>query len=123
MIVTTTNTLQTHRVLDYLGIVTGEAIQGAHIGRDILASFRDVFGGRSAAYEGSLREAREEALREMIQAAKARGADAVIGGCTEIPIVFEGDGFAVPVISSTNVLAARTLALALGHEPLPGAKK
>ena len=49
-----------------------------------------------------------------------RGADAIIGGCTEIPIVFEGDGFAVPVISSTNVLAARTLALALGREPLPG---
>ena len=48
-----------------------------------------------------------------------RGADAIIGGCTEIPIVFEGDGFTVPVIASTNVLARRTLALATGEDPLP----
>jgi len=47
------------------------------------------------------------------------GADVIIGGCTEIPIVFEGDDFAVPVIASTNVLASRTLALAMGDEPLP----
>ena len=47
------------------------------------------------------------------------GADAIIAGCTEIPIVFEGDGFAVPVIASTDVLARRTLALARGEEPLP----
>jgi aspartate racemase len=48
-----------------------------------------------------------------------QGADVIVGGCTEIPIVFEGAGFKVPVISSTNVLAARTLALARGSEPLP----
>ncbi len=51
------------------------------------------------------------------------GADVIIGGCTEIPIVFEGENFAVPVISSTNVLASRTLALAKGQEPLPGHSK
>ena len=65
-----------------------------------------------------------DVARDMEAVARAlvdRGADVVIGGCTEIPIVFEGDGFAVPVISSTNVLAARTLALGLGREPLPGA--
>jgi aspartate racemase len=67
-----------------------------------------------------------DVAREMEAVAEAlveQGADAVIGGCTEIPIVFEGDGFAVPVISSTNVLAARTLALALGREPLPVAEQ
>ncbi len=48
-----------------------------------------------------------------------RGADVIIGGCTEIPIVFEGENFVVPVISSTDVLASRTLALAKGQEPLP----
>jgi len=47
------------------------------------------------------------------------GADVIIGGCTEIPIVFEGHGFVVPVISSTNVLAERTIAFAKGHESLP----
>lgn len=49
----------------------------------------------------------------------AQGAQVIVGGCTEIPIVFEGDDFVVPVISSTNVLAQRTVALALGSEPLP----
>lgn len=47
------------------------------------------------------------------------GAEVIIGGCTEIPLVFAGDDFAVPVISSTNVLAERTVALAKGLEPLP----
>ena len=59
-------------------------------------------------------------MEAVAQSLVEQGADAVIGGCTEIPIVFEGDGFTVPVISSTNVLAARTLALGLGREPLPG---
>jgi aspartate racemase len=49
-----------------------------------------------------------------------RGAEVIIGGCTEIPIVFEGNDFVVPVISSTNVLAERTIAFAKGLEPLPG---
>lgn len=48
-----------------------------------------------------------------------RGAEAIIGGCTEIPIVFEGAGFHVPVISSTNVLAERTVAFAKGQQALP----
>ena len=49
-----------------------------------------------------------------------RGADVIIAGCTEIPIVFEGEGFAVPVISSTDVLARKTIRLARGEDPLPG---
>jgi aspartate racemase len=60
-----------------------------------------------------------EGMHAVAQALVERGADVIVGGCTEIPIVFEGDGFAVPVISSTNVLAARTLAFAQGSEPLP----
>jgi aspartate racemase len=49
-----------------------------------------------------------------------RGADVIIAGCTEIPIVFTGENLALPVISSTDVLARRTLSLAQGMEPLPG---
>jgi len=59
------------------------------------------------------------AMAAVAQTLVDRGAEVILGGCTEIPIVFEGVGFPVPVISSTNVLAARTLALALGREPLP----
>lgn len=47
------------------------------------------------------------------------GADVLIAGCTEIPIVFEGRGFSVPVVASTNVLAQRTLEFATGKVPLP----
>jgi uncharacterized protein YbjQ (UPF0145 family) len=61
------------------GIVCGEAIMGANVFRDILASITDVIGGRSGAYEGKLREARVIALSEMAAEAKALGADGVVG--------------------------------------------
>jgi len=60
-----------------------------------------------------------QGMESVAQSLVDRGADVIIGGCTEIPIVFEGDGFPVPVVASTNVLAARTLACARGLEPLP----
>jgi len=58
-------------------------------------------------------------MESIAQALVDQGAEVIVGGCTEIPIVFEGKDFVVPVISSTNVLAERTLALARGQEPLP----
>ena len=62
-----------------------------------------------------------DGMEAVARALVERGAEVIIAGCTEIPIVFEGEGFAVPVISSTNVLARKTLRLARGLEPLPGA--
>lgn len=78
MIITTTPTLEGHPVRDYLGIVTGEAIIGANIFKDLLAAVRDVVGGRSGAYERALSDAREQALREMARRATDRGANAVL---------------------------------------------
>ena len=63
---------------DYLGIVTGEAIIGANIFKDLFAAVRDVVGGRSAAYERALSDARAHALREMAERASDRGANAVV---------------------------------------------
>jgi uncharacterized protein YbjQ (UPF0145 family) len=103
VIITTTNTLQGRDVHDYLGIVTGEAIQGAHIGKDILAGIRDVFGGRSAAYENTLRAAREEALREMVHAARARGADAVIGVDIDYEVLGKAGGMLMVTAAGTAV--------------------
>lgn len=103
MIVSTTHALQGHHIDDYLGIVTGEAIQGAHIGRDILAGLRDVFGGRSGAYENTLRQAREEALREMVQAARARGADAVIGVDIDYEVLGKAGGMLLVTAAGTAV--------------------
>lgn len=78
MIITTTPTLEGHPVRDYLGIVTGEAIIGANIVKDLFAAVRDVVGGRAGAYERALSEARAHALREMAERAADRGANAVV---------------------------------------------
>ncbi|WP_067224695.1 heavy metal-binding domain-containing protein [Stappia indica] len=79
MLVTTTATLQNREIADYRGIVTGEAILGANIFKDLFAGIRDIVGGRSAAYEEELARARQIALEEMQQRAAQLGANAVIG--------------------------------------------
>src|SRR3954471_20402072 len=79
MIVTTTPTVEGKRIREYRGIVTGEAIMGANIFRDLFAGLRDIVGGRSAAYEKELRRARETAMAELAANAQELGANAVVG--------------------------------------------
>ena len=79
MIVSTTPSLEGRPIVAYLGIVTGEAILGANIFRDLFAGIRDIVGGRSAAYEAELGRARETALEEMQEKARDLGANAVVG--------------------------------------------
>jgi uncharacterized protein YbjQ (UPF0145 family) len=79
MIVTTTPSVEGHPVTAYLGVVTGEAILGANVFRDVFAAITDIVGGRSGAYEKSLAEARETALRELEERAVLKGANAVVG--------------------------------------------
>ncbi|HQU70363.1 MAG TPA: heavy metal-binding domain-containing protein [Albidovulum sp.] len=79
MIVTTTPSVEGRRIAQYHGIVTGEAILGANIFRDLFAAVRDVVGGRSAAYEKELGRARATALAEMEAQAQGFGADAIVG--------------------------------------------
>ena len=78
MIVLTTPTIEGKKIVKYIGLVSGEAIMGANIFKDIFAGIRDIVGGRSAAYEGELREAKEIAIAEMKQQAKDLGGNAVI---------------------------------------------
>jgi uncharacterized protein YbjQ (UPF0145 family) len=79
MLVVTTPTVEGKQVTQYLGLVTGEAILGANIFRDIFAGIRDIVGGRAAAYEEKLRTAKQIAVREMVEEATARGANAILG--------------------------------------------
>ncbi len=58
VIVTTTPTVKGHVVEGYLGVVTGEAIAGVHIARDILGAVMDIVGGRSVEYEEEVPDAR-----------------------------------------------------------------
>jgi uncharacterized protein YbjQ (UPF0145 family) len=90
MIISTTPTIQGKEIREYLGIVTGEAIMGANIVKDIFASITDIVGGRSAAYEKELTRAREIALQEMKERAAELGANAIVGVDLDYETVREG---------------------------------
>lgn len=92
MILTTASLLGDKQIVDHLGIVSGEAILGANIFRDFFAGIRDIVGGRSAGYEKSLREAKDTAMREMVQQAKALGANAIIGIDIDYETINVGNG-------------------------------
>ncbi|MCZ6521556.1 MAG: heavy metal-binding domain-containing protein [Bacteroidetes bacterium] len=79
MIITTTHSIEDKKILKYLGIVSGEAIIGANLFKDFFAAITDIVGGRSAAYEKVLREAKDNALAELQTNAQQIGANAVIG--------------------------------------------
>jgi uncharacterized protein YbjQ (UPF0145 family) len=103
VIITTTPDVEGRKVTDYLGIVTGEAIIGANIFKDLFAGIRDIVGGRAAAYEGSLRQARGEALREMATEAQERGADAVIGVDIDYEVLGKANGMLMVTACGTAV--------------------
>ena len=90
MLVTTTNSLEGKTIETYHGIVSGEAIMGANIVRDIFASVTDIVGGRSAAYEDKLAEGRKIAIDEMTERARAMGANAIIGVDLDFETIREG---------------------------------
>ncbi|MCI6472586.1 MAG: heavy metal-binding domain-containing protein [Bacteroidales bacterium] len=79
MIITTTPTIEGHPIREYKGLVTGETIIGANFVKDFFAGIRDIVGGRSGAYESVLREAKDTALKEMEEHARAIGANAIVG--------------------------------------------
>ena len=103
MLITTTPNLEGHPVREYLGVVTGEAIMGANVFRDFVAGIRDLVGGRSKAYENSLRSAREDALREMSREAASRGADAVVGVALDYEVLGSANGMLMVTASGTAV--------------------
>lgn len=102
MLVTTTPQVEGKRIVKYLGLVTGEAIVGANIFKDFFASIRDIVGGRSAAYEGELRKARDIAVGEMAQAAAELGASAVVGVDLDYETIQIGQGGNMLMVSASG---------------------
>ncbi|MFN4127056.1 heavy metal-binding domain-containing protein [Pannonibacter indicus] len=100
MLVTTTSTLQGREIVEYRGLVTGEAILGANIFKDLFAGIRDIVGGRSGAYEVELAKARKIALDELLQQAASLGANAVIGVDLDYETV--GNGGSMLMVSATG---------------------
>ena len=79
MIIATTPEVPEGKVTRTLGVVTGEALIGAHIFRDFFAGITNIIGGRAGGYEKALRDARNIALQEMELEARSLGADAIVG--------------------------------------------
>lgn len=103
MLHATTNTIEGKTISEYHGVVTGEAILGANVFRDMFASIRDIVGGRSAAYEKELRKARKIAFEEMDEEAKDLGANAVIGIDLDYETVGASGGMLMVTVSGTAV--------------------
>jgi uncharacterized protein YbjQ (UPF0145 family) len=104
MLMSTTSVIEGRPVSRYLGVVTGEAIIGANIFRDLFASVRDIVGGRSATYEKALSEARDVALSEMQARAEALGANAVIAIDVDYEVLGQNNGMLMVAVSGTAVV-------------------
>ena len=104
MIVTTTPQVEGQTIREYKGIVTGEAILGAHLFRDLFAGLRDIVGGRSGSYEKSLREAREIALQELQDEASRLGANGVVGVDLDYEVIGEQGSMLMVSASGTAVI-------------------
>lgn len=102
--ISTTPTVEGRRVVKYFGIVSGEAILGANIFKDIFAGIRDIVGGRSGAYEKELRRAKEIALSEMEDEAKRLGANAVLSVDLDYETLGQNGGMLMVSASGTAVL-------------------
>jgi uncharacterized protein YbjQ (UPF0145 family) len=102
MIIVTTPSLEGHRITGYLGLVSGEAILGANIFRDIFAGIRDIVGGRSAAYEQELRKAKAIALDEMQEEAQRLGGNAIVGVDLDYETITMGSGGGMLMVSASG---------------------
>ena len=103
MIITTTPSIEGKQIRAYLGVVTGEAIMGANLFKDLFAGIRDLVGGRSATYERELRRARQVALKELEERATALGADSVVGVDIDYEVLGQNNGMLMVSVSGTAV--------------------
>ena len=102
MLVITAATVQNRNVRQYLGLVSGEAILGANIFKDFFAGIRDIVGGRSAAYEGELKKAKDIAIAEMVAQAQQFGANAVIAVDLDYETIGSGGGGNMLMVSASG---------------------
>ena len=104
MIVTTTNTVEGRKIVEYRGIVFGEVITGINMFKDMGAGLRNIFGGRSQGYEEELSQARNDAMREMQERAAALHANAVVGVDIDYEILGADNGMLMVSVSGTAVV-------------------
>jgi uncharacterized protein YbjQ (UPF0145 family) len=78
MLISNLELIPGRRVVEHLGLVQGSSVRAKHVGRDILASLKNVFGGELKAYTELLQESRDEAMQRLQQQAEAVGANAIL---------------------------------------------
>ena len=98
MLVTTTDGVEGKKIVQYLGVVSGDAIVGANVFRDIFASIRDIIGGRAGGYEKALRGAKDGAMADMIKSADELGANAVVA----VDLDYEAIGDTMLMVSANG---------------------
>ena len=104
MILSTTPQIEGCPIREYKGVVTGETIIGANFLKDIFAAVRDFVGGRSAAYEKVLREAKDTAMQEMMERAQQMGANAIVGIDIDYETIGQGNSMLMVATSGTAVV-------------------
>lgn len=104
MLVVTTPNIEGKKIVKYIGMVSGEAILGANIFKDIFAGIRDVVGGRSASYENELRKAKDIALNEMTEQARSLGANAVLAVDLDYETIGSGGSMLMVSANGTAVI-------------------
>ena len=103
MIVTTTQSIEGKKIVEYKGIVFGEVISGVNMVKDMMAGLTNIFGGRSNTYETELINARQNALREMEERAAQLGANAVVGVDIDYEVLGADNGMLMVTASGTAV--------------------
>jgi len=93
------------RITDVLGLVRGNTVRARHLGRDILAAFRNIVGGEVHEYRKLMAESREQALDQMIDEARELGADAIISLRMATSMI--GQGMAEILVYGTAVRMER----------------
>ena len=103
MIVTTTQSVEGRKIVEYKGIVFGEVISGVNMVEDMMAGLTNIFGGRSNTYETELINARQNALKEMEERAFQLGANAVVGVDIDYEVLGADNGMLMVTASGTAV--------------------
>ncbi len=104
MIITTTNSVEGYKIVEYKGVVFGEVVTGVNFMKDFGAGLRDFFGGRSKGYEEELAVARDESLEEIMDRAREIGANAIVGLKMDYEVLGESNSMMMVTCSGTAVI-------------------
>jgi uncharacterized protein YbjQ (UPF0145 family) len=104
MIFSTTGNIEGKKITQYCGLVSGDAILGANVMKDMMANVHDFVGGRATSYEKELQKARELATESMLQHAVEKGANAIIGINLDFEVMGKENGMIMVSIWGTAVI-------------------